>query len=237
MVTAVNGVATPSAQALDLRTLPPPLGTDRHPHGASKGAERAPRPATGHAASPRWSTWAAVRQVRLDLGIQPEDQVDFTYPFPVKIDVTNIGGPSAGLAMTLGVIDALSQRLGSPGDTPWRRPGPSTARATWATWAAWPRRRWRSRTPVPRSSSCPRQEYKAAMSKVRPGLQVYAVSTLDQALQVLAAARGAGTSRAGGTSRSAPRSRPRDDGFRVRTVVGSRPCPRSDCCPSRPHPI
>jgi PDZ domain-containing protein len=33
----------------------------------------------------------------------------------------------------------------------------------------------------------PPQEYKAALSKIRPGLQVYAVSTLDQALQVLAA--------------------------------------------------
>ena len=45
----------------------------------------------------------------VNLGIQPEDQVDFTYPFPVSIDVTNIGGPSAGLAMTLGVIDALDK--------------------------------------------------------------------------------------------------------------------------------
>ena len=33
----------------------------------------------------------------------------------------------------------------------------------------------------------PPQEYRAAMSKDRPGLKVYAVSTLDQALAVLAA--------------------------------------------------
>ena len=45
--------------------------------------------------------------VYVDLGIVPEDQIDYTFPFPVEIDVTNIGGPSAGLAMTLGVIDAL----------------------------------------------------------------------------------------------------------------------------------
>jgi PDZ domain-containing protein len=37
----------------------------------------------------------------------------------------------------------------------------------------------------------PPQEYKAALSKIRPGLQVYAVSTLNQALQVLAAHGGA----------------------------------------------
>ena len=50
----------------------------------------------------------AGQKVRVDLGIDTEDQVDFTYPFPVSINVTNIGGPSAGLAMTLGVIDALT---------------------------------------------------------------------------------------------------------------------------------
>ena len=33
----------------------------------------------------------------------------------------------------------------------------------------------------------PPQEYKAAKSKERPGLRVYSVSTLDQALRVLAA--------------------------------------------------
>jgi len=33
----------------------------------------------------------------------------------------------------------------------------------------------------------PKQEYAAATSKDRPGLKVYAVSTLDQALRVLAA--------------------------------------------------
>ena len=37
----------------------------------------------------------------------------------------------------------------------------------------------------------PPQEYKDALSKIRPGLQVYAVSTLNQALQVLAAHGGA----------------------------------------------
>ncbi|MBV8462831.1 MAG: PDZ domain-containing protein, partial [Acidimicrobiales bacterium] len=46
--------------------------------------------------------------VVVNLGIQPEDQVDYHYPFPVTINVADIGGPSAGLAMTLGVMDALT---------------------------------------------------------------------------------------------------------------------------------
>ncbi len=91
--------------------------------------------------------------VRLDLGIEPEDQVDFTYPFPVKIDVTNIGGPSAGLAMTLGVIDALTNGSVTGGHTV-AATGTIDSPGTWATWAGWPRRRWRWRMPAPPSSWC-----------------------------------------------------------------------------------
>ena len=127
----------------------------------------------------------------LDLGIQPEDQVDYTYPFPVSIDVTNIGGPSAGLAMTLGVIDALTSGsvtgshtvaatgtidsqgdVGDVGGVPQKTVAVENAGAT--------------------IFLVPPQEYKAAMSKDRPGLHIYAVSTLDQALAVLAAHGGYG---------------------------------------------
>jgi PDZ domain-containing protein len=125
------------------------------------------------------------RPAHLDLGIEPEDQVDYTYPFPVTIDVTNIGGPSAGLAMTLGVIDALTSgsitgghtvaatgtidNLGNVGDVG------GVAQKTVAVENA--------------GASIflvPPPEYAAAMSKDRPGLQVYAVSTLSQALTILA---------------------------------------------------
>lgn len=42
------------------------------------------------------------------IGVAPETRADFGLPFPVKIDSGNIGGPSAGLAFTLGLIDTLS---------------------------------------------------------------------------------------------------------------------------------
>jgi Lon-like protease len=42
------------------------------------------------------------------LGIEAETQQDFSYPLPVSVRTTQIGGPSAGLAMTLGIIDTLS---------------------------------------------------------------------------------------------------------------------------------
>ncbi|MGH9043247.1 MAG: PDZ domain-containing protein [Acidimicrobiales bacterium] len=42
------------------------------------------------------------------LGVAASTQQDFTYPFRVTIDTGGIGGPSAGLALTLGLLDTLS---------------------------------------------------------------------------------------------------------------------------------
>ena len=159
VVTAVDGVATPTAAALTTRAVPLPLGADRDAHRA-QGRKRRSGPGAGHPQEHR-GRLGRRPDGTLDLGIEPEDQVDFTYPFPVNIDVTNIGGPSAGLAMTLGVIDALTN--GSvTGGTPWPPPAPSTARGTWATWAGCRRRRWRWRMPAPSIFLVPPQEYKAA---------------------------------------------------------------------------
>lgn len=144
-----------------------------------------------------------------DLGVQVEDQIGYTYPFPVTIDVTNIGGPSAGLAMTLGVIDELEGgsltggktvaatgtiddqgNVGDVGGVAQKTIAVENAGAT--------------------IFMVPPQEYGAAKSKQKKGLQVYAVSTLDQALAVLAAHGGVvppePSSNAG--SRSAPPASP-----------------------------
>jgi PDZ domain-containing protein len=128
----------------------------------------------------------AAKPVPVTLGIEPEDQVDYTYPFPVQINVTNIGGPSAGLAMTLGVMDALTNGsltgsktvaatgtmdshgdVGDVGGVPQKTVAVENAGAT--------------------IFLVPPQEYSAALSKDRPGLKIYKVSTLNQALGVLAA--------------------------------------------------
>jgi PDZ domain-containing protein len=46
--------------------------------------------------------------VSFALGIELEDATQWHFPVHVSINTANIGGPSAGLAMTLGIIDALS---------------------------------------------------------------------------------------------------------------------------------
>jgi PDZ domain-containing protein len=42
------------------------------------------------------------------LGVGTETRSTYTYPFPLDINVGEIGGPSAGLALTLGVLDSLT---------------------------------------------------------------------------------------------------------------------------------
>jgi PDZ domain-containing protein len=46
---------------------------------------------------------------RAFLGVVTQTRITYQYPFNVEINVGNIGGPSAGLALTLGMLDSLSQ--------------------------------------------------------------------------------------------------------------------------------
>ena len=106
----------------------------------------------------------------LDLGIEPEDQVDFTYPFPVTIDVTNIGGPSAGLAMTLGVIDALTSGSLTGGHTV-AATGTMDSQGNVGDVGGVAQKTVAVENAGASIFLVPPQEYKAAMSKDRPGLQ------------------------------------------------------------------
>lgn len=124
--------------------------------------------------------------VTVDLGIQPEDQVTHTYPFPASIDVTGIGGPSAGLAMTLGVIDALSGG-DLTGRTRVAATGTMDDQGNVGDVGGVPQKTVAVERAGAKIFLVPPQEYKAAESKASGGLKVYAVSTLDQALAVIAA--------------------------------------------------
>jgi PDZ domain-containing protein len=124
--------------------------------------------------------------VTLDLGIESGDQVDYTFPFPVTIAVANIGGPSAGLAMTLGVIDTLDGGSLTGGRTV-AATGTIDAEGDVGDVGGVAQKTVAVENAGATIFLVPPQEYTAAMSKDRPGLKVYAVSTLDQALAVLAA--------------------------------------------------
>ena len=114
VITAVDGVATLTAQDL--------VSTLRKYHSGQTVTLAVRRGGTGGPTPVPLTLKSTVvdlgggYKATLDVGFLPEDQVDYAYPFPVSIDVADIGGPSAGLAMTLGVIDALT--AGSPAATP-----------------------------------------------------------------------------------------------------------------------
>jgi Lon-like protease len=50
----------------------------------------------------------AAQPTKAYLGVAVETRTTFTFPFDVTIEVGQIGGPSAGLALTLGLLDVLS---------------------------------------------------------------------------------------------------------------------------------
>ncbi|MGP8058456.1 MAG: S16 family serine protease [Acidimicrobiales bacterium] len=121
---------------------------------------------------------------RAYLGVELEDQQHFTYPFPVSVDTSQIGGPSAGLAMTLSIVNKLStgditdgykvaatgtiDPTGAVGDVG------GVAQKTVAVEQA-----------GARVFFVPRDEYHDAVSKDIASLKIYPVSSLDQALSIL----------------------------------------------------
>ena len=157
VITAVDGVATPDADDLT-------KALSRH-HPGQTVTLTVRKGGTGHPAAVPVTLKRTVvnlgngQTITVDLGIDTEDQVDYTYPFPVNIDVTNIGGPSAGLAMTLGVIDALDNGSLTGGLTVAatghdRRPG---------------RRRRRRRRPP--EDGCRRECGRLDLFRATPGVQ------------------------------------------------------------------
>jgi PDZ domain-containing protein len=118
------------------------------------------------------------------LGIDPVTQQDWQFPVKVTVRTENIGGPSAGLAMTLGIIDKLSSgrltgrhivaatgtmdpagNIGDVGGVAQKTIAVEQAGAT--------------------VFFVPTVELKAAESKATPQLHVYAVKNLDQVLRIL----------------------------------------------------
>ncbi len=183
VVTAVDGNPTLSALALT-HALAPYHSGQTVTFSVRKGGSGSPVPVP--LTLKRTTVKLDGRSVTLDVGIMPQDQVDYTYPFRVSIDVTNIGGPSAGLAMTLGVLDTLSGGQLTGGHTV-AVTGTMDADGNVGLVGGVPQKTVAVENAGATIFLVPPGNYADAKSKQRPGLKIYAVSTLDQALQVLAA--------------------------------------------------
>lgn len=122
---------------------------------------------------------------RAVLGVEAEQQYGFRFPFPVSVNTQNIGGPSAGLAMTLGILDKLTTgrmtghqvvaatgtidpegQVGQVGGVPQKTIAVERSGAT--------------------VFMVPDGQRGDAQSKAVPGLHICTVATLGQALGVLA---------------------------------------------------
>ena len=183
VVTAVDGKATSTALALTQALAP------HHPgqtvtFTVRKGGTGPPGPVA--LTLKRTTVDLGGRKVTLDVGILPQDQIDYTYPFPISIDVTNIGGPSAGLAMTLGVIDTLSGGKLTGGHTV-AATGTMDASGDVGDVGGVPQKTVAVENAHATIFLVPPGEYADAKSKQTSGLRVYPVSTLAQALRALAA--------------------------------------------------
>jgi PDZ domain-containing protein len=187
VVTAIDGVPTPDPDAL-VSTV------RRHQPGETVtlqvGSIQHPTP--GRAVSIRLGSIRQHGKVEPLIGIG-DPHVDipsmgtqpvYSLPFPVSISSDNIGGPSAGLAFTLGIIDSLTGGHLTGGKvvaaTGTIRPDGSVGDVGGVA---------QKTVAVERAGATlflvPPQELSEARSKATGGLQVKAVATLAQALDAL----------------------------------------------------
>jgi Lon-like protease len=118
------------------------------------------------------------------LGIDTEAQLNFSFPVKVTVHTSDIGGPSAGLAMALGIIDKLSGGH-LTGNHIVAATGEITASGDVEDVGGVPQKTIAVERAGATVFFVPPQELSAARSKATPQLHVYAVATLAQALRIL----------------------------------------------------
>jgi PDZ domain-containing protein len=122
------------------------------------------------------------------LGVVASTQTIYAYPFEVTISVGGIGGPSAGLALTLGVVDLLSNG-DLTGGHHVAATGTINLDGTVGDVGGVAQKTVAVRRAGAQVFFVPPQELKTAESEAG-SMKVYAVSTLDQALADLEALGG-----------------------------------------------
>jgi Lon-like protease len=196
VITAVNGKATPTACALvnSLHGLLPGTSvtlsvqqTTISPSGKITAGATVPKELTlAKPPAGETDTGCSVKPQAPTayVGIVPETQQTWTFPVHVAVHTADIGGPSAGLSMTLGIIDKLSG-----GNLTGKRVVAATGTID-PTGTVGDVGGVAEKTVAVEQAGAtvffvPPQELAAARSKDTPQLHIYAVSSLNQALQIL----------------------------------------------------
>jgi PDZ domain-containing protein len=143
------------------------------------------------------SATGSEREVELALAASPDDRdkavmgvrvapvvLEYEFPFEVTIDTGDVGGPSAGLAFTLGIIDDLT-----PGDltggTDIAVTGTIAGDGTVGPVGGTGQKAAAARDAGIRLFLVPSDDYEDAVARAGDDLDVVAVDTVDQALEVL----------------------------------------------------
>lgn len=124
------------------------------------------------------------------LGVGVEDGSAYRLPAQVTIDTANIGGPSAGLAMTLTLIDELSRQSIS-GNQPIAATGTIDVHGDVGDVGGVAEKTVAVQRAGAKYFFVPRVEVATAKSAAQPGLTIIGVTSLAQALRDLRALGGA----------------------------------------------
>ena len=190
VITEVDGRSTPTSSALAAAIgglAPGSAATVTVSRTASNGSTRSVVVHAKLTSVPAEGSTAA-NPHKAFLGVATQTDARFSYPFPVSIDVGAIGGPSAGLALTLGLLDSLThgqltggRRIAATGTISLDGAVGDVGGVAQKTVAV--------RKAGAQYFFVPVQELAAARSEAK-GVKVFAVSTLSQALRDLEALGG-----------------------------------------------
>jgi PDZ domain-containing protein len=170
----------------ELRDLLQPGG----PGAAHTLTVERPAGSTTHVDVPITTSAAPEDPTRAVIGIVPEERiVDFTFPFDVGIESGSVGGPSAGLAFTLAILDVLT-----PGELTGGHKvavtGTIAFDGTVGPVGGGVQKAVAVRNAGYEAFLVPSDEYAVVNAKVGGDLRVIAVDTLAEALDALASLGG-----------------------------------------------
>jgi len=185
LVTAVDGVAVPTADELVsiIHAAKPDTSVRLTVRRIGQGGKAQTLTVTARLSQTPASPGVVANPKVAFLGVATFTDTTYTLPFDVNIDVGDIGGPSAGLALTLGLIDVLStgdltggHRVAATGTINFDGTVGDVGGVAQKTVAV--------RKAGAQVFLVPPQEYATAKGEAG-SMRVYSVSTLEQALTIL----------------------------------------------------
>jgi len=179
VITSLDSIPTPNADALAKAMV----GRKPGQH-VTLEVGTVDQPTKGHAVNVTLTSQKQNGKNYTVIGIQIFTQPGWDYPFHVSVNLNNIGGPSAGLAFTLGIIDSLTGGNLTGGRT-ISATGTICANGTVGQVGGVPQKTVAVENAHASVFLVPNAEESQAQGKATSSLHVFGVTTLEQALQDL----------------------------------------------------